>query len=192
MCAQQYCMLKEPSAEDVCQRDSEKIRPHGELKSFHITEHAATLSNLPNMWRLYFVQYGLCPQEVMSSHLVAAWASGPGRLAIMSSTEQLLIGPEVDQVHQRLAALGTREAGGMPQSAVVTCALSINCWRLFGNLTLATSAALGNREERRERAGVTSVFTANHIIHWIIIKYNMKTSELPKNQNLKKVSFLLL
>lgn len=67
----------------------------------------------------------------------------------MSSTEQLLIGPEVDQVHQCLATLRTYEAGGMPQVAMVTCTLSVNCWSLFGNLTLATSAALGDREERQ-------------------------------------------
>lgn len=121
----------------------------------------------------------------MSSHLITAWASGPDCLAIMSSTEQLLIGPEVDQVHQCLATLGTCEAGGMPQIAMVTCTLSINCWSLFGNLTLATSAALGDREER-QGAEVVTCQTNNHIIHWIIIKYNPKTSELPQNQTLKK------
>ena len=81
-----------------------------------------------------------------ASHLVAARAARPNRLTVVSPTEQPLIGPEVDQVCQPLAALRTREAGGMPKGAVVTCSLGVNGWALHGNLTVATGASLEDRE----------------------------------------------
>lgn len=89
--------------------------------------------------------YQSCLQEVMSSHLITARAPRPDRLTVVSSAEQLLIGPEVDQVHQSLATLWTFEAGGMPQGAMVTCALSMDSWSVLGNLTLATSTPLEDR-----------------------------------------------
>lgn len=89
--------------------------------------------------------YQSCLQEVMSSHLITARAPRPDRLTVVSSTEQILIGPEVDQVHQSLATLWTFEAGGMPQGAMVTCALSMDSWSVLGNLTLATSTPLEDR-----------------------------------------------
>lgn len=49
-------------------------------------------------------EYASRPQ-IMPSYLITAGASRPDRLAVVPSTEQLLIGPEVDQVHQSLAAL---------------------------------------------------------------------------------------
>lgn len=59
-------------------------------------------------------------------HLVAAAAARPHRLAVVPSAEQLLIGPEVDQVRQAVAALRAHKAGGVPQGVMVTCALCVN------------------------------------------------------------------
>lgn len=89
--------------------------------------------------------YQSCLQEVKSSHLITARAPRPDRLTVVSSAEQLLIGPEVDQVHQSLATLWTSEAGGMPQGAMVTCMLSMDSWSVLGNLTLAASTPLEDR-----------------------------------------------
>lgn len=85
----------------------------------------------------------------MSSYLITAGTSRPDRLAVVSSTEQLLIGPEVDQVHQSLAAVWTHEASGMPQGAMVTCPLSVNSWSLLRNGLLAPSAVLEDGGRRR-------------------------------------------
>lgn len=84
----------------------------------------------------------------MSSYLITAGASGPDRLTVVPPTEQFLVGPEVDQVHQSPATFRTYEAGGMPQGAMVTCTLSKNSWRVLGYLTLATSTPLETRGQR--------------------------------------------
>lgn len=84
--------------------------------------------------------------EKMLSHLITARASWPDHLTVVSSAEQLLIGPEVDQVCQSVAALWAYEAGGMPQGAMVTCTFSINSRGLLSNLALTTSTPLKNRE----------------------------------------------
>lgn len=84
------------------------------------------------------------------SHLVAAAAPGPDALAVVPSTKQLLIGPEVNQVHQPLTTHRAGEAAGMPQGAMVTGALSINSRALLGNIALAPAAAL--RTERKVKS----------------------------------------
>lgn len=89
---------------------------------------------------------------MMPSYLITAGAPGPDCLAVVPSTEQLLIGPEVDQVHQSLATLGAHEAGGMPQGAMITCPLGINSRSLLGNGLLAPSAVLEDGERRRASA----------------------------------------
>lgn len=90
----------------------------------------------------------------MPLYLVAAGASRPDCLAVVPPTEQLLIGPEVDQVYQFLATLGAHEAGRVPKGAVVTCSLSVNSRSLFGNGLLTPSAVLED-EGRRRRASET-------------------------------------
>lgn len=51
-------------------------------------------------------------------HLIAAGAPGPQALAVVTATPGRPILPEVDEVHQRLRALGAHEAGRMPLLAV--------------------------------------------------------------------------
>lgn len=51
-------------------------------------------------------------------HLIAAGAAGPQALAVVAATPGRAVLPEVDEVHQRLGALGAHEAGGVPLLAV--------------------------------------------------------------------------
>lgn len=81
-------------------------------------------------------------EHQQNSHLVTAGTSGPHRLTVVSSTQQLLAGPEVDQVHQTLAALWAPEAGGMPQGTMVTGTLGVDNWTLLGYLCFTASTAL--------------------------------------------------
>lgn len=81
------------------------------------------------------------------AHLIAAAAPRPDALAVVPSAKQLLIGPEVNQVHQSLTTRRAHEAVGMPQGAVVTRALGVNSRTLLAKVTLATAAALEEREE---------------------------------------------
>lgn len=81
-----------------------------------------------------------------ATHLVAAAAPGPDALAVVAATEQLLAGPEVDQVHQALATHRAGEAAGVPQGAVVTGTLRIDGQALLGNIALATATALRERK----------------------------------------------
>lgn len=110
--------------------------------------------------------------QVMSSYLITAGASGPDGLAVVPSTEQLLTGPEVDQVHQRLAALWAHEAGGMPQSAMVTCALSVNSRSLLGNGLLAPSAVLEDGGRRRAALETQQHTVSSSLYRLELIKVN--------------------
>lgn len=44
-------------------------------------------------------------KRLAEDQLVTAGAARPHRLAVVPPTQQLVLGPEVDQVHQALAAL---------------------------------------------------------------------------------------
>lgn len=95
-------------------------------------------------------------------HLIAAGAPRPDALAVVPSAKQLLIGPEVNQVHQTLTTLRAHEAVGMPQVAMVTCALGINSRSLLGKLTVATATALEKRGEIAQVCVNTPPHTHSH------------------------------
>lgn len=88
-----------------------------------------------------------------TAHLIAAAAPRPDALAVVPSAKQLLIGPKVNQVHQSLSTRRAHEAVGMPQGAVVTCALGVNSQAILEKVAPATAAALGKREEMESDSG---------------------------------------
>lgn len=61
-----------------------------------------------------------CSHQPTDSHLVAAWASGSQTLTVVAATPGGTILPEVDEVHQRLWALDTHKACGVPLFAVAS------------------------------------------------------------------------
>lgn len=69
-------------------------------------------------------------------HLVAAGAPGPQALAVMTATPGCPVLPEVDEVHQRLGALGAHEAGRMPLLAVA-CPVRVDHRAVGGGHPLA-------------------------------------------------------
>lgn len=64
-------------------------------------------------------------------HLIAAGAPGPQALAVVTAAPGRPILPEVDEVHQRLGALGAHEAGGVPLLAVA-CPVRVDHGALGG------------------------------------------------------------
>ena len=58
------------------------------------------------------------PSTPTGPHLITAGAPGPQALTVMTATPGSPVLPEVDEVHQRLGALGAHETGGMPLLAV--------------------------------------------------------------------------
>ena len=68
----------------------------------------------------------------------------------MTATVKLPLLPEVDHVHEQLAALAANEAGRVPQP-VVAGTLSVHCRLAATHGQLAMAARLSGRERYRER-----------------------------------------
>lgn len=75
-------------------------------------------------------------------HLVAAGAPRPHALAVVAAAPGRAVLPEVDEVHQRLGALGAHEAGGVPLLAVAG-PVRVHHGAVGGRHALAEFADLG-------------------------------------------------
>lgn len=80
------------------------------------------------------------------AYLVTAGTAGPHALAIVASTQQSSVHPEVHQIHQPLPTLGTHKAGGVPE-LLVRGPLSTHYWTVHRRqLPTATAPLAGARE----------------------------------------------
>lgn len=86
------------------------------------------------------------------SYLIAARAPGPQALAVMTATPGRTVLPEVDEVHQRLGALDTHKAGGVPLLAVA-CPVWVDHRAVGGGHSLAELTDLEGEEHTRDARG---------------------------------------
>ena len=84
------------------------------------------------------------PSTPAGPHLIAAGAPGPQALAVMTATPGRPVLPEVDEVHQRLGALGAHETGRVPLLAVA-CPVWIDHRAVGGGHALAELTDLEGR-----------------------------------------------
>ena len=86
----------------------------------------------------------------LPTHLITASTAGLLAVAVVTATVQLPLLPEVDHVHQQLAALAADEAGRVPQ-LVVAGALGVHRRLAATHGQLAMAARLRRGGEERER-----------------------------------------
>lgn len=82
-----------------------------------------------------------CVIRFFEDQLVTALASRSLALAVVTSTKQPLIGPEVNEIDQYQAAHGADEAGRVPPGAV-PLPLGKNHWAVLVNHTTAARAGI--------------------------------------------------